>query len=225
MFVMSLINDNIAFGVSRSFSYILLAICYLLLAISTPDTAALQYLWIVHHPAALVLVVNSFTLCSLYPARAGLLINIAAGLLSVSSMIPQAWLTAVNNGFLTRSQILYIWLGLTMVTFCITTFIYPWHSVTDPDYYPNVFTVIKSPLMSVFRPPNRKSLIDNARQCTSMMESPIFWTQVLTKVACHYVMTLSVMVANDMMKRSRNALEVGYNNLQTQYELTRGITR
>ena len=200
-------------------------VSYLLLALSTPQNGALQYVWILHHPAALVLVINSFTLCSLYPGRAGILINVASGLLSVSSMIPQAWLAAVNSGLLTRSQIMYVWLGLTIMTFCLTTFIYPWHSVTDPEYYPNLVTVIKSPMMSVFRPPMRKSLIDNARQLTSMMQSPIFWTHVLTKVACHYVMTLSVMVANDMMKRSPNAVDVGYKNLQTQYELTRGITR
>ena len=38
-------------------------------------------------------------------------------------------------------------------------------------------------------------------------------------------MTLSVTLANDMMMNSVNAKEVGYEKLQTQYELTRGVTR
>ena len=57
------------------------------------------------------------------------------------------------------------------------------------------------------------------------MGSPVFWSHILTKVAAHYVMTLSVTVANDMMMNSVNAKEVGYDKLQTQFEVTRGVTR
>ena len=59
------------------------------------------------------------------------------------------------------------------------------------------------------------------------MESPVFWSHILSKTAAHYSMTLSVALANDMMKSSANVRnsEVEYETLQTQYEITRGVTR
>ena len=168
---------------------------------------------------------NGFTLCSMYPKRAGLLINLGAGLMSISSMIPQAWLALVNAGVLTRSQIYYIWLGLSLLSLVLSTCICPWHSVTDPEYAPNFVDCLKSPLLSTYRPPMKKSLLNNLRTGLALMGSPVFWSQNLTKVAAHYVMTLSVTLANDMMMNSAHAKEVGYDRLQTQYELTRGVTR
>ena len=40
----------------------------------------------------------------------------------------------------------------------------------------------------------------------------------------YYALTLSVPLANDMIRKSENVLVTGYDKLQTQYELTRGIT-
>ena len=40
----------------------------------------------------------------------------------------------------------------------------------------------------------------------------------------YYALTLSVPLANDMIRKSENVLVTGYDTLQTQYELTRGIT-
>ena len=125
MFLLSLVNDNIGYGVQRSIAYLLLALCYLLLAISSPNIPMLQYIWILHHPVSLFLVQSGFTLCSFYQNQAGLLINLGAGLLSASSLIPQAWLALVNAEILTRSQIFYIWLGLTLMSFIITTILFP----------------------------------------------------------------------------------------------------
>ena len=56
IFILSIINDNVSYGIARSASYILLSLSYLLLAVSTPSTPMLQYIWILHHPAALALV-------------------------------------------------------------------------------------------------------------------------------------------------------------------------
>ena len=66
---MNLITDNISFGLCRTLSYLIMAISYLLLAVSTPETPNLQYAWIVHHPAALSIFSNGFSLCSLYPKQ------------------------------------------------------------------------------------------------------------------------------------------------------------
>ena len=60
IFILSIINDNVGYGVARSASYVSLSLCYLVLAISTPSTPMLQYIWILHHPAALALVGYSF---------------------------------------------------------------------------------------------------------------------------------------------------------------------
>ena len=57
------------------------------------------------------------------------------------------------------------------------------------------------------------------------MESPVFWSQVLTKVTAQYATFLSIAIANDMIMISKNAKEVGYDKLQTEFELTRGVTR
>ena len=59
------------------------------------------------------------------------------------------------------------------------------------------------------------------------MQSPVLWSQVISKTAAHYSMTLSVALANDMMKISKNvqSSEVEYKTLQTQYEILRGVTR
>ena len=88
-------------------------------------------------------VMNGFTLCSMYPNYAGLLINLGSGLLSLSTMIPQAWLALVNGGLLTRSQILYIWFVLSLLSFILSTFLFPWHSVTDPEFSPHFISVLK----------------------------------------------------------------------------------
>ena len=145
--------------------------------------------------------------------------------MSISSMIPQAWLALVNAGVLTRSQIYYIWFGLSLLGLVLSTFICPWHSITDPEYAPNFVDVIKSPLLSTCKPPKKKSFLTNIKTSFALMGSPVFWSHILTKVAAHYVMTLSVTVANDMMMNSVNAKEVGYDKLQTQFEVTRGVTR
>ena len=143
MFLLSLVNDNVGYGVQRSIAYLLLSLCYFLLAVSTPTTPMLQYVWILHHPVALFLVQSGFTLCSFCQNQAGLLINLGAGLLSASSLIPQAWLSLINQGLLTRSHLFYIWCGLTLVSLIITTFLFPWHSITDPDFAPNFIDVVK----------------------------------------------------------------------------------
>ena len=56
---MNLITDNVSYGLCRTLSYVIMAVSYLLLAVSTPETANLQYAWIIHHPAALSLFLNS----------------------------------------------------------------------------------------------------------------------------------------------------------------------
>ena len=153
---MNLITDNISFGLCRTLSYLIMAISYLLLAVSTPETPNLQYAWIVHHPAALSIFSNGFSLCSLYPKYAGILVNTTCGILSLSTLIPQGWLALVRDGYLSRSDIFYIWLGITLFELVITTFLFPWHSVTDPDFYPNAIDVYRSPLTSLFKPPMQK---------------------------------------------------------------------
>ena len=59
------------------------------------------------------------------------------------------------------------------------------------------------------------------------MQSPVFWTHIVSKTAAHYSMTLSIGLANDMMTNSDNVKNsiVEYETLQTQYEITRGVTR
>ena len=133
-----------------------MAVSYLLLAISTPETPTLQYAWILHHPAALSLFTNGFSLCSLYPKHSGILVNLTCGLLSLSSMIPQAWLVLIRLGHLTRSDIFYIWLGIALLELVLTLFLFPWHSVTDPDFFPNAIDVYYSPTTSLFKPPMQK---------------------------------------------------------------------
>ena len=56
------------------------------------------------------------------------------------------------------------------------------------------------------------------------MKSPVFWAHILTRIMTHYALTLSVPLANDMIRKSENVLRTEYDKLQTQYELTRGIT-
>ena len=73
--------------------------------------------------------------------------------------------------------------------------------------------LLKSETLSIIRPPTDKSLVERIRQCIRIMSSPIFWSQSLTKVVTHYAMTLSLTVANDMMKNSVNAVQVGYNHI------------
>ena len=153
---MNLITDNVSYGLCRTLSYMIMAVSYLLLAVSTPKTPYLQYAWVVHHPAGLALFSNSLSLCSLYPKYAGILVNTTCGLLSLSSMIPQAWLALVRAGYLSRSDIFYIWLGITVFELVLTTFLFPWHSVSDPDFFPNAIDVYRSPLTSLFKPPMLK---------------------------------------------------------------------
>ena len=93
---------------------------------------------------------NGFTLCSLYPDHAGILINLGSGLLSLSTMIPQAWLALVNGGLLTRSQILYVWFALSLLSFILSMIIFPWHSVTDPDFAPPFISVLKRHRVVIF---------------------------------------------------------------------------
>ena len=237
---MNLITDNISYGLCRTISYALMALSYFLLAISTPDTLYLQYAWALHHPAAISIFTNGLSLCSLYPKYAGLLLNTSCGLISIryelattiltifSSMVPQGWLAAVRAGVLTRSEIFYIWFGITILELILTTFLFPWHSVTDSDVYPNAIDVYKSAKLSLFRPQTRKA---SPKECfvsaVKHMKSPVFWSHILSKVVAHFSMTLSVSLANDMMKTSANVRnqEVAYNTLQSQYEVTRGVTR
>ena len=44
-----------SYGLGRSIGHIMVSLSYLLLAVSTPKTSILQYVWIVHHPAALAI--------------------------------------------------------------------------------------------------------------------------------------------------------------------------
>ena len=63
---MNHIADNVSYGLCRTLSYVLMAISYALLAVSTPESPYLQYAWVAYHPAALSLFANSFHLCSLF---------------------------------------------------------------------------------------------------------------------------------------------------------------
>ena len=222
---MNHIADNISYGLCRTLSYLMMAISYALLAISTPENPNLQYAWVAHHPAALSLFANSFHLCSLYPKYARILVNTTCGLIAISTMIPQAWLAAVRAGSLKRSEIFYIWLGITLVELVLTTFLFPWHSITDPDFFPNAVDVYKSPMMSLFKPPMRRgSPKQRLILAVKHMQSPVFWSQVLTKVVAQYSVVLTISLANDMMKHSM-VKQSDYKKLQTEYEITRGVTR
>ena len=78
--------------------------------------------------------------------------------------------------------------------------------------------------MSLFKPPLTKSLKDNAKTSLRLAISPIFWTHMFSDVATHYSMTLAISLANDMILNSENVIITGFDKLQSQYEITRGIT-
>ena len=130
-------SNNLIFSYQINFSkklqlkHRLLLVSYLVLGLATPERSYMNYVWIVQHPAGLVLTLNGFSLCSLVAGKAGLLISVGTGLMSVrfgifvylsrsafqnyfvSSLVPQAWLAAVEANILTRQQIMFIWLALT----------------------------------------------------------------------------------------------------------------
>ena len=100
-----------------------------------------------------------------------------------------------------------------------------WHSITDPDFFPNALDVNKSPMMSLFKPPMRRgSPKESLVLAAKHMQSPVFWCQVWNKVLAQYSVVLSISLANDMMKHSTNTTS-DYKKLQTDYEITRGVTR
>ena len=45
---MNHIADNVSYGLCRTLSYVLMAISYALLAVSTPESPYLQYAWVAH---------------------------------------------------------------------------------------------------------------------------------------------------------------------------------
>ena len=78
--------------------------------------------------------------------------------------------------------------------------------------------------MSIFKPPLTKSLKENVKTSLRLTTSPIFWTHMLSDVATHYAMTLAISLANDMILQSDNVIGTGFDKLQSQYEITRGVT-
>ena len=68
-------------------------------------------------------------LCGLLPKRRGLLIGLATGYISISSMIPQGWLIILKSGKLTLSNIMFIWMVLAIVGFIVSLVLWPWHTV------------------------------------------------------------------------------------------------
>ena len=144
--------------------------------------------------------------------------NTTCGLFSLSSLIPQTWLALVRAGYLTRSDIFYIWLGITLLELVVTTFLFPWHSVTDPDFFPNALDVYHSPVTSLFKPPMQKgSPLQSFIRAVKHMQSPVFWSHVLSKAIAHFSLTLSMSLANDIMKMSDNVKNsvVEYETLQS----------
>ena len=115
LFFINVINDTLSYGAARSLSYgivddftslvyklinsstSILLVCYILFGLATPDSAWLQYLWILHHAAAIAIFQNGFTLCSLFPSKTGLLINVASGFVALNTMIPQVWLLLIKR--------------------------------------------------------------------------------------------------------------------------------
>ena len=95
-------------------------------------------------PAGQAIYNNGLTVCSLFPERTGILISLSCGIFSVGSLFPQLWLILIRAEYISRSQILYIWLGWTISALIISTLIFPWHSVTNKNDYPSFFSVLRS---------------------------------------------------------------------------------
>ena len=74
---------------------------------------------------------NGMNLCGLLPKQKSLLIGLATGYISISSMIPQGWLMIINSGKLTLSNLMFIWMVLAIIGFVISLTLWPWHTVTN----------------------------------------------------------------------------------------------
>ena len=83
-------------------------------------------------------------MCSLFPKWTGILISLSCGIVSVGSLFPQLWLILIRAEYISRPQILYVWLGWTILATIISTFVFPWHSVTNENDYPAFFSVLRS---------------------------------------------------------------------------------
>ena len=103
-----------------------LILSYVIMAMAEPGkTDWFQYVWLLQLSSALGLYQHHIQYCRLFPRNIGLLVGLSAGLIALSTIIPQIWLYCILKYDMTRQTILLIWAGLALLSFIISMFLYP----------------------------------------------------------------------------------------------------
>ena len=102
----------------------------------------------------------------------------------MSSIWPQLWLYLVNESILTLSEIMYIWMSLTIASLFIGLFMYPWHNlpqdmdkITDDQTFNTVLEVRKTKSESTTL--GADGILHQIRTNSSLLLSPIFFIQII----------------------------------------------
>ena len=105
---------------------LVLILSYIVMAMAEPGkTDWFQYVWLLQLSSALGLYQHHIQYCRLFPRNIGLLVGLSAGLIALSTMVPQLWLYFILEYNTSQETILFIWAGLALLSFIISIFLYP----------------------------------------------------------------------------------------------------
>ena len=238
LFILGCIRDSKP-SQSRIIMSFLLIGSYLIMAFSEPGkTDYLQYCWLMQCSSALGLYQHHVQYCRLFPERVGMLVGVSAGLIALSTIVPQVWLYLILNYGFSRRVIFLSWAGLSSITFVLGLAIYPADNLPQ-DIVNMTKDQTRTTISKLLASSTSNEATDGPgafRQIllnVKYLKSPIYFTQLLSFVFGNFTILVSINVCNDIVyeyvtnrsnsTESEKSVEEQYLALQSKFELVRGI--
>ena len=228
MFLNGAIRDTKP-ALARIMMNVFIIASYVLMAMALPGkTDWFQYFWLLQFSSSLGIYQHHIQYCRLFPSQIGALVGLSAGLIALSTVVPQLWLLAITNFDMTLQMVLLIWAGLASLSFILGLFLYPARNLPQDVHKMSDEMTINTVQLFFRRTSDDKdgSFLDAFRQIkinAKYLKSPIYAAQVCSFVFGNFTFLVSVNIVNDIMHEYATLHQGDYLQLQGRFELVRGI--
>ena len=149
------------------------------------------------------LFLNGLQFVSLFPGHEGLLTGVTNALVAIGTLIPQLWLVLITKmEVLTFNQVLFIWMGMALLSFLAGFIVYPWNNlsnnVIESSDYDSFYQKYKKKERFCG---NQSNFWQQFRQSLVLLKSPIFVIHVIMFAAGNCTATISLNFVNGFMLR------------------------
>ena len=125
---------------------------------------------------------------------------------AVSSIVPQIWLVLMERTEMKLTTLMLIWMSLAGSSLLVGVLIYPWHNLPDngsvEEKHLATYRTIRKNNDDLFRIGDKyPSIVGKFTEAAEFLKSPMFYIHLVHFALGNCMITLTINVANDIMRK------------------------